>query len=79
MQHQLQAPRDKSAQYMSPQIQNELVSVLSKMILNDILKEIRKAKFFAIMADESTSHNHEQLSLCLRFVDEGKNIREEFI
>lgn len=79
LQRHLQAPRDKSAQYMSPQIQNELLSVLSKMILNDILKEIRKAKFFAIMADEATSHNDEQLSLCLRFVDEGKNIREEFI
>ena len=52
--------------------------MLSKMILNDILKEIRKAKFFAIMADEATSHNDEQLSLCLRFVDETKNIREEF-
>ena len=79
LQRHLQAPRDKSAQYMSPQIQNELLSVLRKMILNDILKEIRKAKFFAIMADEATSHNDEQLSLCLRFVDEGKNIREEFI
>lgn len=79
LQRHLQAPRDKSALYMSPQIQNELLSVLSKMILNDILKEIRKAKFFSIMADEATSHNHEQLSLCLRFVDEGKNIREEFI
>ena len=79
LQRHLQAPRDKSAQYMPPQIQNELLSVLSKIILNDILKEIRKAKFFAIMADEATSHNDEQLSLCLRFVDEGKNIREEFI
>lgn len=79
LQRHLQAPRDKSAQYMSPQIQNEILSVLSKMILNDILKEIQKAKFFAIMADEATSHNTEQLSLCLRFVDEGKNIRKEFI
>ncbi|XP_074631659.1 zinc finger MYM-type protein 1-like [Acropora palmata] len=79
LQRHLQAPREKSAQYMSPQIQNELLSVLSKMILNDILKEIRKAKFFAIMADKATSHNDEQLSLCLRCVDEGKNIHEEFI
>ncbi|XP_029197148.2 52 kDa repressor of the inhibitor of the protein kinase-like [Acropora millepora] len=79
LQRHLQAPRDQSAQYISTQIQNELLSVLSKMILNDILKEIQKAKFFAIMADEATSHNDEQLSLCLRFVDEGKNIREEFI
>ena len=63
LQHQLQAPRDKSAQYMSPQIQNKLLSVLSKMILNDIFKEIRKAKFFAIMADKATLHNAEQLSL----------------
>ena len=34
---------------------------------------------FSIMADEVTTHNKEQLSLCLRFVDNEKNVREEFL
>lgn len=49
------------------------------MILNDILKEIWKVKFFVIMVDEVMLYNDEQLSFCFRFVDEGKNICEEFI
>ena len=31
------------------------------------------------MVDEVTSHNHELMPLCVRFVDVQKNIREEFI
>ena len=31
------------------------------------------------MADEVTTHNKEQLLLCLRFVDNEKNGREEFL
>lgn len=32
-----------------------------------------------IMADNVTSYNSEQLALCVRFVDQSSNIREEFI
>ena len=31
------------------------------------------------MADEVTSHNSEVLTLCVRFVDAEKNIREELL
>ena len=31
------------------------------------------------MVDEVTSHNKELMPLCIRFVDEQKDIREEFI
>ena len=37
------------------------------------------AKFFAIMADEVSSHCTEQLLLCVRFVDQEGRIREEFL
>ncbi|XP_006812758.1 52 kDa repressor of the inhibitor of the protein kinase-like [Saccoglossus kowalevskii] len=75
----IDSPRDKRGHYLSPQIQNELISVIGSLILNDLQNEIRESKFYAIMADEATSHNTEQLSLCLRFVDKEKNVREEFV
>ena len=32
-----------------------------------------------LMANEATSHNDEIISICIRFVDKNKNIREEFL
>jgi hypothetical protein len=65
---------------MSPQLQNELLEVISKhIILHDLVHKIMGAKYFSIMADEVTSHNTEQLVLCVRFVDQSSNIKEEFI
>ena len=65
---------------MSPQTQNELIEVMGKhMILKDLFNELKEATFFAILADEVTSHNVEHLSLCVHFVDKECNIREEFL
>lgn len=61
---------------MSPQTQNELIQII---ILRDIVKEAKQAKYYSIMADEVTSHNNEQLAFCVRFVDENSSIREEFL
>ena len=33
----------------------------------------------SILADEVTSHNEEHLAICARFVDEKKDVREEFL
>ena len=66
----LYAPKMKTATYVSPQSQNELIEVIGKrQILNEILDELREARFYAVPADEVTSHNQEQLALCVRFVD----------
>ena len=32
-----------------------------------------------MLADEVTSHNKEELAICVRFVEKNKNIREEFV
>ena len=32
-----------------------------------------------MLADEVTSHNKEELAICLRFFEKNKNIREEFV
>ena len=48
-------PAMKSATQMSPQTQNELLNVMAKhIILCDILKDIKQAKYYSIMADEVT-------------------------
>ena len=49
------------------------------IILRDLLCEINEAKFYTILADEITSHNVEQLALCVRFVDSTSDISEEFV
>jgi hypothetical protein len=74
------SPAMRNATYVSPQTQNALLEIVSKhIILRDLVNEIKEAKFFSIMADEVTSHNSEQLALCIRFVDASCDIREEFI
>ena len=64
--------------YLSPQIQNELIDILGNdIILTSIINEIKEAKFYAILVDEATSHNVEQMTLYIQFVDKNRDIREE--
>ena len=49
------------------------------MILAQIVSEVNSAVYYSVLADETTSHNKEQLSLCIQFVDNCKDIREEFV
>lgn len=66
--------------HMSPQTQNELIDIMGRhILLKDISEELRETKFFAILADKITSHNVEHSSICARFVDGEKNIREDFL
>ena len=72
------APRN--ATYHSKTIQNQIIDVIGDMIAERIIKEVKNAQFFSILADEASDiSNKEQLSLVLRFVDENNEIREEFI
>ena len=76
----LYQPRARNATYLSPRSQNDIISIIGyDMVRNKILSEVRKARFYSILADEVSSHNVEHLCLCLRFVDDMSHIREEFI
>ena len=76
----LEKPRLRNATYLSPDIQNQLIDVIGKRIIQkDLINEILHAKFYSIMIDEVTSHNQELMPLCIRFVDSKCNIREEFL
>ena len=49
------------------------------IILQGIVEEVKAARFYAVMADEVTSHNVEHLAICCRFVDDKADIREELL
>ena len=69
----------RNAAYLSPDIQNELIHIIGKEIIQSgIVEEIKDAKFFSIMADEATTHT-EQCACCVTFVDKEGNIRQEFL
>ena len=49
---------------------------MGDIIRNKILAKVRQAKYFSIIADEATDEaNDEQLSICIRYVEE----QEKFI
>jgi len=74
----------KNASYISPDIQNQLIKCCGQEVRDCILDDVRSAKFFSVMADECTDVSTvEQMSICLRFVDESNprqpEVREEFV
>ena len=62
-------------------IQNDLILYCANHVRETILKDVIKAKYFLILADEVADgvSNSEQLSLVLRFVDHNCTIREQFV
>ena len=42
-------------------------------------QEYKMKLLISIMVDKVTSHNTEVMPLCIRFVDNDKHIREEFV
>ena len=75
--HLLNAP--KNAQYTSKTIQNEMINIIGTQIRNCILSEVKKAKFYSIIADEvSDVANIEQLSISFRYCLEC-HVKEAFL
>ena len=59
----------KNAHYTLKTIQNELINVISMTIRHDIVGKVKRAKFFPIIADETTDgSNKEKLSVSLRYI-----------
>lgn len=69
----------KNAKYTSPLIQNEILSIFAKLIRHQISAEVRDAKYFAVICDETKDISKtEQLSIVLRYCYDGV-IYERFI
>ena len=66
--------------YTSPEVQNELLSIMALQILRNVAANIQTAVHYIVMVDETTDQsNKEQVVLVLRWVDEALDVHEEFI
>ncbi|CAF4180190.1 unnamed protein product, partial [Rotaria sordida] len=65
--------------YISKTVQNQLIAIISNVIINQIIEEVKQAKFFTILLDTTADiANIEQASLYLRYLHNGL-IQEKFI
>lgn len=69
--------KKKTDTYLSHDIQDEILFLMSSHILRSLSKKIRDSGCFTLMCDECTDiSNKEQLTICIRWVNEN---HENFI
>ena len=65
-------------QWTSPKIQNELIEIVSNLVLRRITRDAKSSGHYSIIVDETSDVSRVgQVSLCLRYVVEGET-RETF-
>ena len=70
----------RNAVYRSKTIQNEIIECCGEYLQEKLISEIKKAKFFSVLADETPDvSNKEQMPVSIRFVDSKAEIREVFM
>ncbi|XP_022177424.1 52 kDa repressor of the inhibitor of the protein kinase-like [Myzus persicae] len=61
-------------------MQNEIICICDKLILKEIVGKVNAAEGFAVLADETTDiATKEQLTLCVRFIDNNNMVNESFL
>lgn len=55
--------RYTNAKYISPRSQNEIIIIGTQLNRNELVNEVKSAKFFSVIVDEVTSHKKE-LYMC---------------
>lgn len=71
---------DKGYKYISPNMQNEIICICDQLILKEIVGKVNAAEGFAVLADETTDiATKEQLTLCVRYIDNNNIINESFL
>ena len=72
--------KKRTDKYTSSDIQNEILTVMAKMVVRDLTSSIQTAPFISIMIDETTDEsNKEQVVICFRWVDDELDVHEDFI
>ncbi len=71
----------RNATYTSPDIQNQLISILGDQICDTILRKVNSSLCYTVIADEVTDcSNKEQLCIVLRYVEPDTSfIREDLV
>jgi Domain of unknown function (DUF4371) len=68
-----------NAKYTSPDIQNEIITIMADMVIQEIITEISSATSFTLKCDETRdSVGIENLSVVIRYVFDGK-VKEELV
>lgn len=66
--------------YLSKDIQNEILGLMAKHILQEISLIIQKSTFYSLMADETTdAANKEQLVIVYRWIDDEFGVFEDIV
>lgn len=72
-----------NATYISPNIQNELISIIGNLIQKKIVNNVKETEYFSILADESMDISRlEELSISVRYTQKQDNIfviKEDFL
>ena len=59
---------------------NELIQLMGLQTLRLVMNDIRNAKWYSIIADETRDlSGQEQLTVCIRWVDTNYDVHEDFI
>jgi hypothetical protein len=68
---------DSRNKYISPQIQNEIITIYGDLILSKLVKIVNSSQCFSELSDEITNVSvKEQITLCVRFVNgTGENAK----
>ena len=65
--------------HVSHEIQNEIIKMLAFEVLRGVIADIQ-ARLFTVIVDETADvTQHEQMSVCIRYVDNDLNSTEDFI
>ena len=66
--------------YVHHNYQNDLINIMSKQLLGKKLHDVNRSKMFSLMCDEYTDvSNKQQLSMCVRRIDDSLNPHEDFL
>ena len=73
------ASKKSRSKYTSPQIQNEIIDSIARVIREKIISEILVAKYFCVILDTTPDIAHiDQLAFSVRYVCNGKPV-ERFL
>lgn len=71
---------DQKKSFLSHDIQNEYIGLMSNHVSRRLLERIQKARFYSIIADEVTDQTSQhQLGISIRWVDEQFHVHEDFL